>query len=209
MLTSGTHSSLALACSRATGARRSAAGSVGSRRGDATRVTEERASMTAPQQDSPADAGKITRRQFVQRVAVAGAAAAAASAAFSTAALAASAAAPRVALKAQSRPLTPTFYSWITNLHPDIPTINAEFSATTPLNFQIAPVQGFGIDRFVAEAKDKTSTWDVYVGMTPFVEMTALIQADVIEPWDDYVDTSFMDDLIPSIKNERTVDGQR
>ena len=40
------------------------------------------------------------------------------------------------------------------------------------LNFQIAPVQGFGIDRFVAEARDKSSTWDVYVGMTPFVEMS-------------------------------------
>src|SRR5206468_2314026 len=68
-----------------------------------------------------------------------------------------------------TRPLTPTFYQWIVDLHPSLPQVNANFQNTTPLNFQIAPVQGFGIDRFVAEARDKNSTWDVYVGMTPFV----------------------------------------
>src|SRR5581483_4459462 len=113
-------------------------------------------------------------------------AAGAAAAATSAPAAAGATAAPGQAA-ASNRPLTPTFYSWITNLHPAIPQINQEFSQTTPLNFQIAPTQGFGIDRFVAEAKDKSSTWDVYVGMTPFVEMTALIKADVIEPWDPYV----------------------
>src|SRR5579884_757466 len=169
--------------------------------------------MASSSQDQPVSR-KLTRRQFVVRVGQVGLAAAAVSALASSEALAAAAqapapvAGPSYTIKAQQRPLTPTFYSWITNLHPDIPTINQEFSQTYPLNFQIAPVQGFGIDRFVAEAKDKTSTWDVYVGMTPFVEMTALIKADVIEPWDPYVDTSFLDDLIPSIRNECTVDGK-
>ena len=50
------------------------------------------------------------------------------------------------------------------------------------INYQIAPVEGFGIERFVAEAKNKESTWDVYVGQTPFVEMSAMVAADVIEP---------------------------
>ena len=36
-------------------------------------------------------------------------------------------------------------------------------------------------NRFVAEAKNGESTWDVYVGQTPFVEMSAMIEADVIE----------------------------
>ena len=72
----------------------------------------------------------------------------------------------------------------------------------------MAPVQGFGIDRFVAEARDKNSTWDVYVGMTPFVEMSALIQADVIEPWDNYIPKDVLDDLIPSIRTECTVNGK-
>src|SRR6516164_6038184 len=106
--------------------------------------------------------------------------------------------------QAAARPLTPTFYQWIVDLHPSLPQVNDAYKATAPLNFQIAPVQGFGIDRFVAEAKDKSSTWDVYVGMTPFVEMSALIQADVIEPWDNYIPKDVLADLIPSIRDECT-----
>src|SRR5215471_15204075 len=50
--------------------------------------------------------------------------------------------------QAAPRPLTPTFYQWIIDLHPSVPQVNDAFKATAPLNFQIAPVQGFGIDRF-------------------------------------------------------------
>ena len=92
-----------------------------------------------------------------------------------------------------ARPLTPTFYQWIEDLHPGIPDVNAKFPG---INYQIAPVEGFGIERFVAEAKSGESTWDVYVGMTPFVEMTAMIEADVIEPWDNYIPKEVIDDLI-------------
>ena len=83
--------------------------------------------------------------------------------------------------------------------------MNAKFPG---LNYQIAPVEGFGIERFVAEAKDKKSTWDVYVGQTPFVEMSAFIKAGVIEPWDDYIPKDVLDDIIPSIREECTVDGK-
>jgi ABC-type glycerol-3-phosphate transport system substrate-binding protein len=44
--------------------------------------------------------------------------------------------------------------------------------------------------------------------MTPFVEMTALIEADVIEPWDNYIPKDVLDDLIPSIREECTIDGK-
>jgi len=104
-----------------------------------------------------------------------------------------------------ARPLTPTFYQWIEDLHPSIPQVNAGFP---DINYQIAPVEGFGIERFVAEAKSGESTWDVYVGMTPFVEMTAMIEADVIEPWDNYIPQEVIDDMIPSIREECTVDGK-
>ncbi len=141
-----------------------------------------------------------------------GAAPTAAPAAAATAAPAAAAtAAPAAAATAApaqgtaSRPLTPTFYQWIVDLHPSLPKVNEQFPG---LNFQIAPVQGFGIERFVAEGKNKESTWDVYVGMTPFVEMKALIKAGVIEPWDQYIPKDVLDDLIPSIRDECTVDGK-
>jgi multiple sugar transport system substrate-binding protein len=44
--------------------------------------------------------------------------------------------------------------------------------------------------------------------MTPFVEMSDLIAADVIEPWDNYIPKDILADIIPSIRNECTVNGQ-
>ena len=108
----------------------------------------------------------------------------------------------------EARSLTPTFYQWIYGLYPDIPAkINKDYAKTHKLDAKIAPVQGFGIDRFVAEAKKKKSTWDVYVGMTPFVEMASLIASGAIEPWDKYISKSVLTDLIPSIRQEATYQG--
>ena len=38
--------------------------------------------------------------------------------------------------------------------------------------------------------------------------MSSLIAADVIEPWDNYIPKDVLDDLIPSIRQECTVNGQ-
>src|ERR1700740_3829730 len=119
--------------------------------------------------------GRIDRREFMTRSLVTGLGLA------GVGAVARSGVQPAFAA---DRPLTPTFYQWIQDLHPGIPAVNAKFPG---INYQIAPVEGFGIERFAAEAKDKERTWDVYVGQTPFVEMSAMIEADVIEPWDPYL----------------------
>ena len=108
----------------------------------------------------------------------------------------------------EARALTPTFYQWIYGLYPDIPKkINKDYAKRHKLDAKIAPVAGFGIERFVAEAKKKKSTWDVYVGMTPFVEMAGLIESGTIEPWDNYIPKSVLNDLIPSIRAEATYKG--
>ena len=109
-------------------------------------------------------------------------------------------------LDQEGRVLTPTFYQWIVDLHPGIEDVNANFPGG--VNFQIAPVEGFDVARFVAEARNQESTWDVYVGMTPFVEMASLIKAGVIEPWDPYLPEGVLDDMIPSIRQECSVKGQ-
>lgn len=165
--------------------------------------------------------GRISRRQFMQTMVTLGlgmggvaalsacAAPAAPTSAPATSAPAAATSAPSgatAAPQASTRPLTPTFYQWIIDLHPGVKeAINPQFPN---LNFQIAPTQGFDVTRFVEEGKNKNSTWDVYVGMTPFVEMAGLIKADVIEPWDNYIDKSIIDDLIPAIRDECTVNGK-
>jgi ABC-type glycerol-3-phosphate transport system substrate-binding protein len=174
--------------------------------------------------------GQINRRQFIQNMLVAGlglggvsvlSACGAAPAATPAAEKAAATEAPKKeeaaapateAAKeeassgaAGARPLTPTFYQWIVDLHPGLKPLNEKFG---DLDAQIAPVAGFDVARFVAEGKNKQSTWDVYVGMTPFVEMASLIKADVIEPWDNYMPKEVIDDMIPSIREEVTVDGK-
>jgi hypothetical protein len=115
-------------------------------------------------------AGRIDRREFITRSLVTGLALA------GVGAIAKSSIHPAFAA---DRPLTPTIYQWIDSLHPGIEVVNAKFPG---INYQIAPVQGFGIERFVAEAKDGRSTWDVYIGQTPFVEMSQFVKAGVIEP---------------------------
>jgi ABC-type glycerol-3-phosphate transport system substrate-binding protein len=142
--------------------------------------------------------GGVTRADVLKRGAVAGASIYGLSTLFGAG----------TALAGQARPLTPTFYQWIYGLYPDIPSkINKDYAKRNKLDAKIAPVQGFGIDRFVAEAKKKKSTWDVYVGMTPFVEMGALIESGTIEPWDKYISKSVLNDLIPSIRAEATYKG--
>jgi ABC-type glycerol-3-phosphate transport system substrate-binding protein len=139
--------------------------------------------------------GRLSRRQFMQSMMLAG---------MGLSGVNALAASPVFAQA--DRPLTPTFYQWIIDLHPGIPEVNAAFGSD--LNMQIAPVAGFDVARFVAEASNQESTWDVYVGMTPFVEMAALIQSGTIEPWDDYIPQEILDDMIPSIREECTIDGK-
>jgi len=156
--------------------------------------------------------GRISRRQFMQGLTAAGLGAVGASvlAACGTpapvAAPTAAPVAPTAAPAAAGRPLTPTFYQWIEDLHPGIKsTVNPKFAG---LNYQIAPTQGFDVARFIAEAKTGESTWDVYVGVTPFVEMGQLIASGAIEPWDPYLPQGLLDDLIPAIREECSVDGK-
>jgi len=64
------------------------------------------------------------------------------------------------------------------------------------LNYSIAPTQGFDVARFLAEAKAGESTWDFYVGVTPFVEMAQLVASGTIEPWDPYIPKDVLDDML-------------
>ena len=141
-------------------------------------------------------AGRIDRREFITRSLVAG---------LGMGGVGAVAKSGVSSAFAAERPLTPTFYQWIQDLHPGITDVNKKFPG---INYQIAPVEGFGIERFVAEAKSGQSSWDVYVGQTPFVEMSAFIKAGVIEPWDNYVPKDVIDDILPSIRQECTIDGK-
>ncbi len=104
--------------------------------------------------------------------------------------------------------LSVTYYDWILNLHPVVTKVNADFNKTFPLDAQVAPTQGFGIERFVQETREGKSTWDMYIGATPFLEMIQLAESGAIEPWDPYLPAGFLDDLPASIRAEGTHDGK-
>jgi ABC-type glycerol-3-phosphate transport system substrate-binding protein len=52
------------------------------------------------------------------------------------------------------------------------------------------------------------STWDMYIGATPFLEMIQLAESGSIEPWDPYLPAGFLDNIPASIRAEGTYDGK-
>jgi hypothetical protein len=141
--------------------------------------------------------GKSNRRDILRRAALLGISA-------PVAASLASMAGMSSALASTEGTLSVTYYDWIINLHPALNAVNEDFNATFPLDAQVAPTQGFGIERFVQEARDGTSTWDTYIGVTPFLEMIALADSGAIEPWDPYLPEGFLDNIPASIRAEGT-----
>ena len=93
-----------------------------------------------------------------------------------------------------------TFYEWMIRLHPMIKTIGEEQGVAV----EIAPTTNFGFDRFIAEANEENSTWDSYGGVTPFLEMIALVNTGTIEPWDEYLPEGMIDDFAPATREEGT-----
>jgi hypothetical protein len=140
--------------------------------------------------------GRIDRREFMTRSLIAGLGLA------GVGAVAKSSVTPAFAA---DRPLTPTFYQWIQDLHPGIPAVNAKFPG---INYQIAPSRVSASSVSSPKPRSGTSSWDVYVGQTPFVEMSAFVKAGVIEPWDNYIPKEVIDDIIPSIREECSIDGK-
>ncbi len=149
---------------------------------------------------SDAFAGRLDRRTLLGRAAALGLS-------FPVAASLAGAH-PRTAFAGNEGNLEITYYNWILSLHSPVETVNAEFNETFPLTAEIAPTENFGIDRFLTEAAEQTSTWDMYIGVTPFLEMIQMVEADVIEPWDEYMPEGVLDSIFEPIRNEGSYDGK-
>jgi hypothetical protein len=143
-------------------------------------------------------AGRIDRRTLLARAAALGVSAPVA------AALAQET--MRSALAKEEGTLEITYYDWILGFHPAVEDVNADFTAEFPLTAEVAPTQNFGIERFLAEASEQTSTWDMYIGVTPFLEMIQMVESDVIEPWDPYLPEGLLDSMIAPIREEGSYD---
>jgi multiple sugar transport system substrate-binding protein len=138
--------------------------------------------------------GRISRRDIMRRGAALG---------LSAPVIAALSQETLRATLAQEGTPSATFYNWMTDLHPAIFDVGEEQG----VDVQVAPTTGFGFDRFVAEARNEESTWDMYGGVTPFLEMIALVESGTIEPWDPYLPEGVLDDLVPATREEGTYNG--
>jgi maltose-binding protein MalE len=103
------------------------------------------------------------------------------------------------------------FYFWMLNQNPQIRPLTAQYNAKfkdMQVNIEQAPTSNFSTQKFLLEARRKTSSWDVYCGMTPFVEMTQLLTAGAIEPWDPYMPASVRNDMPMSVQQEGIINGK-
>jgi hypothetical protein len=132
-------------------------------------------------------AGRIDRRTLLTRAAALGLSAPVITALANETA--------RTALAGEEGTLEITSYDWQLANHPGLNDFNADFGATFPIEAEIAPSANFSADVFLSEAAEQSSSWDVYTGVTPFLEMIQLVEADVIEPWDPYLPEGMLEDL--------------
>ena len=103
------------------------------------------------------------------------------------------------------------FYSWILDFNPQIKPLTTEYNAKNKdaqVKIEVAPTTNFSTQKFLLEARRKTSSWDVYVGMTPFVEMAQLQAAGALDPWDAYMPKSVMNDMPKSVQQEGMIGGK-
>lgn len=150
-------------------------------------------------------AGRIDRRELVKRAAALGLSAPVIAALGQETV--------RGALAAEEGNLNVTYYQWIVDLHSPLQQVNEDFATTLEeqgmtLNAEVAPVEGFGFQRFLAESQNETSTWDAYIGVTPFLEMIQLAESGTIEPWDPYLPAGVLDDITPALKEEGMYNGK-
>jgi hypothetical protein len=138
--------------------------------------------------------GKLSRREILQRGAALGLSAAVVGGLAQESL--------RAAMAAEEGKLSVTYYNWIMDLHSPLAKANEDFGKTYPLNAEVAPTENFGFDRFVTEAQSQTSTYDMYIGVTPFLEMISMAESGTIEPWDQYMPAGLLDDIQPAIKAE-------
>jgi multiple sugar transport system substrate-binding protein len=101
--------------------------------------------------------------------------------------------------------LRAAFPDSILRLHPAI-----DPAATPPgrSNELIKPLPGGDAARAVARARERSSEWDVLFGITPFVEMIDLVEAQAVEPWDPYMPPEIMSDLPSVVRRECSVGGR-
>jgi ABC-type glycerol-3-phosphate transport system substrate-binding protein len=105
-------------------------------------------------------------------------------------------------------PFTPLFAEWVRSLHPAITTVDREFRETNRLRLAPAPRGGVDVADFINDAKHRVSRWDAYVGMTPFAEITKLVDSGAIEAWDAHLSSAQLAGIGTKAREESSLNGR-
>jgi multiple sugar transport system substrate-binding protein len=99
---------------------------------------------------------------------------------------------------------------WAFSLNPQIVAVAQQYSDEhpdqPPIELTLNPVAQETLDtsRYLLEASEQRSSFDAWFGMTPFIDLTNLIEGDVLEPWDEYMPQEIRDDIFPANLSEGT-----
>jgi ABC-type glycerol-3-phosphate transport system substrate-binding protein len=99
---------------------------------------------------------------------------------------------------------------WAFSLNPQIVVVAQQFSQENPelppVELTLNPIAQETLDtsRYLLEASEQRSSFDAWFGMTPFIDLTNLVEGDVLEPWDDVMPQEIRDDIYPANVSEGT-----
>jgi ABC-type glycerol-3-phosphate transport system substrate-binding protein len=90
------------------------------------------------------------------------------------------------------------------------PAIEQSVGPTYAANHAIPAVvrRGASTSQLEADAREGRSEWDVFVGITPFLDIAGLAESQAIVPWDEFVPRTVVADLHPAIRRESSLDGK-
>jgi len=115
------------------------------------------------------------------------------------------------ALAAKKVEVNVTAYSWMYSLNPNLWELAEEYNRQNPdiyVKLTRSPTEGFDVTRFKLEAARKRSTWDAWMGITPFIDFYPLVTAGVLDPWDEYIPGDILRDVFPVSVEESTYQGK-
>jgi hypothetical protein len=106
---------------------------------------------------------------------------------------------------------TPTlsagFLDWILRLHPAIEeSVGPSYATEHTMSAVVR--RGASTSQLVSDARDGRSEWDVFVGITPFLDVAELVEERAIVPWDDVAPPAVLDDVHPVVRGESSFDGK-
>jgi ABC-type glycerol-3-phosphate transport system substrate-binding protein len=99
---------------------------------------------------------------------------------------------------------------WAFSLNPQIAAVaqqyNDEHPNQPPIELTLNPTAQDNLDtsKFLAEAKEGKSSFDAWFGMTPFIDLTKLVEGGVLQPWDGLMPDAIKSDINPANLQEGT-----